>query len=367
LQLRSVQATDARREFAFAEYLGLNMVTATLGLGLIALIALLGGYTQETGLLIIILGVAKALESLSDVAYGLMQQHERLDWMSRSQMLRGVLAVTALAVGVALGGLLTGAIAMAVVWGVVLLLHDLWWGASKILGGRMITRPSLAVSFDDRCRTSISRLSKLAWLAFPLGLVTMLNVLNASLPRYFIARHAGERPLGVYAACVALLGSFFLVQTAIAQAALPRLSQQFARGQRTAFLRTSAFVMGCGVINGMLAVLVAYCWGRQLLELAYSHQYAQEGTLFVWLAIAAAGQCVGNALLYLLHATRDYRSVAMISLAVATSTLLLCAALVPPLGPLGAAWGMGASSVVCTSLSLIILSRRLTHLQGAPA
>jgi O-antigen/teichoic acid export membrane protein len=367
LQLRTVQATDARREFAFSEYFGLNAITATLGLGLIALIALLGGYSHETALLIVVVGLAKALESLSEVVYGLMQQHERLDWISRSQMLRGVLAVTALAAGVALGGVLTGAIAMVAVWAIVLAAHDLCAGAATILGGCLVAGPVQIATLRDRCRSAILRLSKLAWLAFPLGFVTMLNVLNASVPRYFIAEHGGESPVGIFAACVALLGSFFLVQTAIGQAALPRLSQQFAYGDRTAFMRTSRYVMSCGAINGAIAVLVACCCGSQLLELVYSHEYAQNGMLFVWLAIAAAGQCLGNALLYLLHATRDYRSVAMISVAVAASTLLLCALFVGPVGPVGAAWSMGISSLVSIMLSLILLTRRLAHLQAVPA
>ena len=65
LQLRAIQATDARREYRFGHYLALRLATTALSLLVIAGIAC--GYRLETALVILAVGLSKAFESLSDV------------------------------------------------------------------------------------------------------------------------------------------------------------------------------------------------------------------------------------------------------------------------------------------------------------
>ncbi len=94
LQLRPVQATDARREYEFGHYLGLRLVTTLLALLVIASISLTAGYRRETAMVVLAVGLAKAFESVSDVFYGLLQQAERMDRIAISMMLKGPLTVT---------------------------------------------------------------------------------------------------------------------------------------------------------------------------------------------------------------------------------------------------------------------------------
>ena len=90
LQLRTVQATDARREYLFGDYLGLQLITTALALLVIVAVVLLAGYHWEAALVILAVGMAKAFESISDVFYGLLQQHERMDRIAKSKMIKGL-------------------------------------------------------------------------------------------------------------------------------------------------------------------------------------------------------------------------------------------------------------------------------------
>src|SRR5581483_9662297 len=106
LQTRGLQATDARREFAFGDYLGLRLLTtalALLGIAVIGAVALARGYAPGTAAVIFLLAIAKAADSVSDVCYGLLQQHERMDWIALSLVIRGVLSLAVLAVLVYVG------------------------------------------------------------------------------------------------------------------------------------------------------------------------------------------------------------------------------------------------------------------------
>ncbi len=87
LQLRSVQATDARHEYAFADYLGLRLMTTVAAYVVIIGIVMLSGYQQETALAILLIGLSKYFEAVSDVIFGLLQQQERMDRIAKSLMI----------------------------------------------------------------------------------------------------------------------------------------------------------------------------------------------------------------------------------------------------------------------------------------
>lgn len=118
LALRPIQATDAKREYVFADYFGLRLITTVLSLVVIAGIVLIAGYRRETGLVILAVGAAKAVEAISDVFYGLLQQHERMDYIARSQLLKGPMSLAAMALAIHMTeeGVLWGAMGLAAVW-----------------------------------------------------------------------------------------------------------------------------------------------------------------------------------------------------------------------------------------------------------
>jgi O-antigen/teichoic acid export membrane protein len=94
LQLRAIQATDARREYRFGHYLALRL--ATMALALFVIVGIACTYRLESALVILAVGLSKAFESLSDVVYGLLQFHERMDRIALSMMIKGPLSLAAL-------------------------------------------------------------------------------------------------------------------------------------------------------------------------------------------------------------------------------------------------------------------------------
>src|SRR5262249_28329886 len=210
LQLRAVQATDARREQPFGVYLGLRLVTTPA-----ALVALALGLGYDGGTLAVVLaiGLAKGFEAVSDVVFGRLQQAERLRQIAVSMLARGALTVAA--VGVALGAtgsLAVAMLAMALVWGVWLATYDL---------------PRAARVASLRPRLDAAPLGAVAWLALPLGCVSFLNSLATNLPRYALEAHAGTAALGRFAALAYLVVATTQPVVALGAATTPRLARYF--------------------------------------------------------------------------------------------------------------------------------------------
>lgn len=205
LHLRVVQSTDARQEYVFGDYLGLRLLSTGLALLIILGISLTAGYRQETLLVILVVGLAKALESISDVLYGLIQQHERMDRIAISMMIKGPLSLLFLGFGIYLThNVLWGAAGLAIAWAVVLFGYDVRSGAlmlntySSKLQGEVPKEPTIAAVL--RPRWHLKTLRKLVWLSLPLGFVMMLISLNNNIPRYFIEHYLGYRELGFFSA-----------------------------------------------------------------------------------------------------------------------------------------------------------------------
>jgi O-antigen/teichoic acid export membrane protein len=346
LQLRAIQATDARHEYQFGDYLALRLTLIGLALLAIAGIAAQSGYQQQTFLVILAVGCTRAIDAISDICYGLLQQHERMDRVALSMILRGGVALVALTAGVALtGSIIGGVVGIILAWGMVLAAYDLR-SIRAVAGQQARLRP---------CWHPPTML-RLARLAAPLGVAMMLLTLNASIPRYMVGHMMGEQMLGIFAAVAYIERAGTTVVSALGQSASPHLARAYATGNSPAFRRlvTRLVLVGCGLGAG--GVVAAVTVGEPLLALLYQPEYARVDVFF-WVMIAAGLWYVASFLGYAATASRIIALqpvVLGISAGVVfTSSLLL----IPSSGLPGAAMAMVASSATAVLGYLALLLR----------
>jgi len=368
LQLRGIQATDAKGEYVFSDYLGLRLIGTGLALLIIAGITLKAGYRWETSLVILAIALAKAFESISDVFYGLIQQHERMDRIAIALMIKGPLSLLLLGIGVSLtGSVVGGAIGLAVAWGLVLFGWDL-------RNGRLILKNSshgregadLLVADAEPAnsqnplypRWDGKILGKLVWLALPLGLVMMLISLNTNIPRYFLERYLGERELGIFSAISYLMVAGNMVVSALAQSASPRLAKYYAAGNSTAFRTLLLKLVGVGLMLGAGGVFIAVVAGRPILTLLYKPEYGERADLFAWLMVAAGMGYVSSFLGYGMTAARYFQVQIPLFGLVTGISAIACLWLIPTQGVRGAAIALivGAIVQVVFTLGVIVFA-----------
>jgi O-antigen/teichoic acid export membrane protein len=359
LSLRSAQATDARREYDFSDYLGLRLLCAGPALVIVAAAVMLGGYGGVTALTIMLVGLAKVFESISDIYYGLLQQRERMDRIAKSMIIKGILSLAALGAAVLLtGSVVWGAVGLAVAWAVVLSTYDVRSGA-LILRGSQARGSSRRVVL--RPRFSFRPLSHLAWLALPLGVVMLLNSLDANLPRYFVEKDMGARDLGFYAAVAYLLVAGNTVVNALGQAASPRLAHFYAAGETSAYRALLLKTLCVGAFLGALGVGISLIAGHWLLSILYRPAYAAHTDVFVWLMIAAVPLYLVSFLGYGMTAARYFRVQAPLLGIVTLFLIVACAALVPRFGLVGAAYATGLAMLVQLVLSVVVIVHAMSR------
>jgi len=359
LQLRAVQATDAKHEYLFGDYLGLRLIAIALALFVIVAISFFSGYREDTMLVILVIGVAKAFESTSDIFFGLLQQHERMDRIAKSMMLKGFLSLLALGIGVYLTrSTLWGVIGLAVIWALILIYYDLKSGA-LILRLSQITNPSANIKIDDSTlspRWDKAKLRKLALLALPLGFVMLLISLNVNIPRYFIEHYLGERQLGIFAAISYLMVAGTTIVSALGQSASPRLAKYYASGNHTAFRDLLVKLVAIAMLLGLAGLLVVIFAGRELLTLLYRPEYAKHVDIFLWAMVAAGISYITSFLGYGMTAARYFKVQMPLFTVVILVLIIACFWLIPAYGLLGAAMALTIAAIAQMLGSLVILA-----------
>jgi O-antigen/teichoic acid export membrane protein len=349
LQLRVVQATDARDDFHFGHYLGLRLLATPLAfLAVIGLTWVLG-YRWETFLVIGGVALSRGLDSVRDVIHGGMQKNERLDIVSLSIIIRNLVSFGVfISIFYASGILLLAVLSQAATGVLVLLAFDCPRGA-KVLGLQTgIWMPR----FDRRVLLQLVR------LALPLGMVTMIISINANLPRYLLEHSLGEGAVGIFAALSQPTLAGGMVMAALGHSFMPRMARGFASGNRHYLTKMVGRLMGLGALLGGVMMVGVWGWGREIISLIYRPEYAEHQTTLLWLMVGGAIGYVSSGLGYGQNATREYYLYLVFYAVSAGLGVILGIFLIPSFGLKGAAWTVcGTNLTCCLFLGLLFFAR----------
>jgi len=342
LNLRNLYATDIEDRFAFASYQRLRYGTALGGLAICFGLAAGFGRTSAAVLAIALMGGAKAVETLLDFRYGIYQRFGRMDRYGQSLIVRGSFGTITLAVAMwATANLPVALLAMGGVWVVVLLALDVPRSRTiyqaRASGPRGWSWPEV---------TSIGR------LAFPLGVVALIDSFTQNLPRYLVEYYGGAQALGLYAPMtyVVVVGAAFTF--AVGAPLAPRLAAFHVARDRRGFTRLSVRLIVLGAVMGVAGVVFAIALGEPFLALAYGPIFAEHDHVFVWIMVSGGLQYVMVLAMYPLTVARRLRIQALVFVAVALVTLGFGMRWVPGLGLLGAAYASVCGFAVGSVLAL---------------
>jgi O-antigen/teichoic acid export membrane protein len=343
LQLRALQASDARSDFQFSDYVSLRVATSSIGFLLIVAFALLGGYPTYVAGAVVVVGAAKCIESFSDVLYGLFQRHERFERTAKSLIIRSSASLIAVvAVMVTTGSVLLVCLAIAIAWLLTLVFYDLDRAKRLLSSHENLNRYATVRDWVPFATTRMMALTK---LAFPLGIVMLLISLNLNIPRIVIERELGIRQLGYFGAMAYPVFAGSVAVFALGEAMVPRLSREFIAAPER-FVRVWCRLLVMASLIAAIGVVVVATWGSDLLGILYGSVYQEHGTTFTWLIIGAGFSYLGSANCYALTAARRLKIQVPLFAVVTGATLVGAIVLVPRNGLVGAGQAMAISGLI---------------------
>jgi len=204
------------------------------------------------------MGVAKALESASEIAWSAGLRQERVILVVRSQLARGLAGTAAVAFIIWNGGSVTAAIAgQTLAWLATLLLLD-----SPTMKSALHQH-----SFQEAGRMPLAQLLGTIKTAFPLAATMALVSLIANVPRYAAEKHIGLHAVGVFSAISYLFVAGQAVSSAVGTAMSPRLARAFNTGDASMFRALERRIVAVHLAIGLLGVCASLLEPELLLEL----------------------------------------------------------------------------------------------------
>lgn len=332
LQLSAVQVTDAKNEYAFGNYFGTRLLMSFLGILVIIAIAWLGDYPKETACVIFLAGLFKSISALSDIFRGLFRHHERMDLSAISLMIKNISALAIVFVVMTVSGQIVPAlVGIAIAYMLVFLVYDIS-RAIKLFSfkvGPSKARSSILPSFEVRT------ILKLVRLALPLGIVVFLISLQDSVPKYILEAYRGEASLGFYAAIAYPMVIGTTVVTAMTQAVIPRLAN-YCVNKFSHYRQLIRKLLMIGVIMGLFFVGGVLVFGKLVLSILYTAEYASYNVEFTLLAIGTAVSFISSFYGCGLTAARLFKTAMVIKILTCAVTVLTAFWLIPSYGIRGA-------------------------------
>jgi len=352
LQLRAVMTSGARRQTDFGHYLSLRLLTTSLALMIIFAITQVLRYSWELTAVVLMVGVAYAIETISDVYYARLQLHDRMDGISKSLIARALLSTLGLAVATYVSGsLIWGLAGVVLARAIVFIGYDIcerthglgeqskWFSRNKALTPR----------FDLRVHR------ELLWASLPLGIVVLLTSLYSTVPAYFIKHSLGERDLGIFTAIGFMISVGNMAVVSLGQSAFTRLARSFAAGNLAEYSSLLAKLLAFGVTLGVCGMVVSKLAGREILTILFRPEYAERAELLPWIMAVGGVLFMAQFLGFGMTAAGYYNSQVILNILANLSLFAGCYWLVSRQGLLGAIFGMLIAAIVQLTGSTLVL------------
>ena len=328
LNMRTYMATDASAQFRFEDY---HAALAVTMLGAVTVLAGIAFWRfpsdREAAALILVVGLYKSVEALSGVYYGALQRAARVRDISISVAAHGIAAMAAMAAALAAGeGVLQGAVAIFVIWTVLLLAWD----------GRALPLTHVGTVMSTR-EPAVNAVISACW---PLGAVLAMLTLRINIPVYFVDAYGNSADVGFYSAMAYFIVIGNMVTGSLLEVAAPRYANYYRDGYhfacRRLFLRLGVVIVSVGATG----VLIAAAAGELILQLLYGAPFATHAPVLVFVMLAAAVMYVSQLFGMMLTVTRSFRQQVIANIVGIIAAVVLSVLLIPEFGLIGAALAM---------------------------
>jgi len=352
LQLRAVMSSGSRKEIPFGNYVSLRLLSTSLAFAIIFGVTQVLGYDRKLTAVVLMVGLAYSIETLSDVYYARLQLHDRMASISKSMIARALLSVFGLAVVTYVTrNLLWGIAAIVLARVIVLFGYDICERTHGLSGRSRKFSQHAALAL--RCDAKAIR--ELLWVSLPLGLVVLLGCLNSSIPNFFIKHALGERDLGIFAAIGFVVSVGNMAVVSLGQSAYTRLARLCAAGDLAAFSSLLGKLLVFGAAIGLSGMILSKLAGREILTVLFRPEYAERADVLPWIMAAGGILFMAQFLGFGLTAANFYHSQVVLNIAANFSLLVACYWLVERRGLLGAILAMLIAAIVQLVGSVLVL------------
>jgi O-antigen/teichoic acid export membrane protein len=269
MQLRSFYVTERKNGLDFHDYQGFRLVSN----GLALIFILIAAFSLKPAMLPIItlVGISKIIESQSDMYYAAVQKVERMAYISYSKFGKGLSALLLVAVCIYLGLSINQIlIAWCALWLVILLAFD-----ARITLRISGIKRRVGLVFKKEIFISIFK------IALPVLILSFVDKFAANYPNYIVENKLGLSAVAIFGGIIFFRSIGAQVINPMGAVVAPRLTDYWSNGRHADFMHLLRRTTFSAFLLGVAGILVALFFGKWILPLLYTEEYAAYTDLLV--------------------------------------------------------------------------------------
>jgi len=353
LQLRTLQGTDFKKAFDFADYMALRWAALVFAIAALTIVLNFSNYGMQVKIMALLFALRLAISAVTDVYYGLFLQHGRIDILGQAAAITQFCIFTSFSFGL----LVTGNLLFAMAGAALAVLASLLAFTSrraKLLPPFQVERPVRLVRWKLPVQVELFK------TAFPLGVTLFLISLTANMPRYFLGALGLESELGILVALMSLLTVGSLLSNAIGQSLLPKVTHAYAAGSQEIFTHLVLKCFALGILLTIVAVAFASLLGPFVAGHMFGPEYARRRFVIVCLAMIFGIELLTRIVGIAVTVARLLNVQVLINIASLISSVVLLALLVPAYSLKGATLAILVTALIRLGLLTAVLHRHIT-------
>lgn len=321
-EVRTYHVTDVEHRFSFGTYLATRILTVALMiLGIIGY-AMISGTDARMVLLIMLVAFLRLFDAFEDVFYSEFQRAGRLDLGGRASFLRTL--VTA------------GAFCLLLVVTGDLLISTLVTLAASLVAMVATFLPPARRLFPLTAQWDRGAIARVLYECLPLFIALFIAMYLANAPRYAIDRFLDSAQQGYFAIIYMPAVAINQLSLLVFRPLLTRMATRWVAGDWRGFTAIMRRGLATTLAAFVVVAAVTYVAGPLILGLVFGQDVSGLRPELMVLVAGGAMNSAGVILYYALATMRRQRLALYAYLLAAAIITALCAALVPPLGLLGA-------------------------------
>ncbi|WP_395341657.1 hypothetical protein PN836_019780 [Ningiella sp. W23] len=293
--LMSDRMSKADEQFVFPT----RVITSFLALFILAIIST---FTIDIALitLVLILGLAKYFENLSDIAHGFALRSFKNTDLAISRIIRSILTPTLFILAYTLtGNISIAALAIVLAWVIVFLLVD-----TKLIPSLPRKQIPSSGNKASKLETDLGHYLKngfhIVKQSYPMGISSVLLVFTVSFPLFMLGEYANDTSLGIYSSVFYYVTAASLLLQSLLQVLSPLFLRYFQQSSFRNLKKLSARSYAFALAYGVIGIMIAYFFGESVTVLLYGNAFIDTHSLVIAAAtlnMALAIQSVGGIIL----------------------------------------------------------------------
>lgn len=349
LQLRSIQVTDAKREYTFGDFISLRLATSSLSI--IAIFLFFGLYygLDKSFYILLLVSLLKCSESISEIFNSRQQLNEKMHFVSASLSIRGIGNVLGVGVGLLFFQNLVIGLLLSLV--------------SNLLVLVFVDYRNSDLSKDDALLVFFRKnnIKILLKKGMPLGIVMLIVSINTNVPKYFIESLLGRSEQGIYStlAYFIVVGNFVI--SAVGQSFIPRMSKYYADKKYAEFQKLSNVFSALCILSGVTGILIAWILGDWVLRSFFGPEFWVYHEVLILIMVCGTFAYISSSFGYTMTAMRIFKPQPWINFLVLVVGALASYALISKYGLIGACVGGMITFGVQALLIKIVIEKNLRY------